>query len=982
MKINYFNLIYKSLIILNNIYLVSSIMDFFFRRIRHNFNIDDAMNILRFSIKNINRNLEINNHLFNKDISRKLLRKIRKIYKYYSDFLKSNFNDELKDFLKNPNEEKQSILDFDEKLISYMIIVYENIYYQTPRLIQIICLLYYLEGYVNNCGLILEVLTGEGKTLTISFLALYLAIFGNKVDILTSSPVLAERDAKSQEKFYNYFGISCDFCRRDSNNDNGENMFECYRADIVYGDGVNLIGDILRHDFMGKKGRGNRSFDYIIIDEIDNICIDNLKNIVELVDNFPGFKYLEFLYLFIYKTFKEKIDKFKKKNKKLNKTELDNKLKENAELMMHEISIETYKFLDYNKSLKYDDEKKILIPENSYDFIEIRIDHWCRMAYEAMFTFKKNANYFISKDERLGFDTIKPIDYVNTGVILKNSVWSGLHQFLQIKEGMTFTEENINSSFMSYLSFFRKYKIINGITGTLGSKKTQQAINEIYKINLLRMPPFKTRALEIYEPRVFPDEKMYEEKLVNEIVEFSSHFNRVVLVIFEYMNQVTKMQEFLDKNREKLKLTNTEIIEYTRSDIENKFLEKEMRPNTVILSTNLSGRGTDIKINSDVKRNGGLHVIITFMPYNERIEKQAQGRAGRCGDKGSSVTMIFTKNNYKTLESRRIKYELEQFKFLINLYVPELDLNQKFFDKFCQRLQEIKNKNNNLSESIVMDLKERWSMFILKNNINSFMNDKLNAGISKQIYKLYERISTRNFNALMKDINVDIKDYKFKNPFYQMKSNLPDEMYKSAIEKSPDFSIGAYYNQAYYYIINQNDDFQIKVFNDLKKLKKLCEKFIYQYELYIKMFNEIHNNDKKKDYCGCFVNQCLQKKKIMECFLENVDKNIKSITDIIYLDNKYNLNNIEDDPHFRRNIKNIEIKIEKIKELSKNDFVDIDQSAFDYFRDFGISIFYEIKCEKITLKKKVYNFVGGIFKNLNGYLNYNIIIYLNNNNKK
>ena len=95
------------------------------------------------------------------------------------------------------------------------------------------------------------------------------------------------------------------------------------------------------------------------------------------------------------------------------------------------------------------------------------------MAYEAMFIFKRDKNYFISKDEDTGFDfdTIKPIDYENTGVILKNSVWSGLHQFLQTKEGLKLLEENINSSFMSYLSFFKKYKIINGISGTLGSKK-------------------------------------------------------------------------------------------------------------------------------------------------------------------------------------------------------------------------------------------------------------------------------------------------------------------------------------------------------------------------------------------------------------------------------------------------------------------------------------------------------------------------------
>ena len=91
--------------------------------------------------------------------------------------------------------------DFDEQLIAYMIIVNEKIYYQTPRFIQIICLLYYFEGYKGEFWLILEVLTGEGKTLTISFLALYLSILGNKVDILTSSSELVKGMQRIEKSF-------------------------------------------------------------------------------------------------------------------------------------------------------------------------------------------------------------------------------------------------------------------------------------------------------------------------------------------------------------------------------------------------------------------------------------------------------------------------------------------------------------------------------------------------------------------------------------------------------------------------------------------------------------------------------------------------------------------------------------------------------------------------------------------------------------
>ena len=904
---------------------------------KHFFNIDDAHIILEFYIKNINKNIKINNNLFSKSVTQKLLYKVKNIKKYYDYFIKQDHEQLLDDFLKlkkhyrdgykdyyyklNKNINKKE--DFDEKLISFMIIEHEDLYHQTPRVIQIICLLFYLEGHKQKNNLILEVLSGEGKTLIISFLALYLTIFGNKVDILTSSPVLAKRDSINRKKFYERFGIKCDYCRNNTkmtkiNSFFEDKKFECYNVDIIYGDSTNLIGDVLRSEFMGKKGRGNRSFDYIIIDEIDNICIDNLRNVVELIDNFPGYKYLEYLYLFIYKTLKENTDKY------LNKKE---ELKKKAELIIHKVSMETRKFLYFNRKLDFDNESKILIPENFYDFINSRIDHWSKMAYDAMFNFEKDKNYFISEDNKNKFMTIKPIDYENTGVILQNSVWSGLHQFLQIKEGLTFTEENINSSFMSYLSFFRKYKIINGITGTLGSVKTQRAMNIIYKINLLKMPPFKETSLQIYKPRIFSEEKMFKQMLIDEIIEFSVHSKRAVLVIFEYINQVKEMSQYLLAHKKEFKLNETKIIPYFRSDIENKFLEMSMKPNTVIISTNLSGRGTDIKTSQAVNKNGGLHVIITFMPYNERTERQAQGRAGRCGEKGSSVTMIHAKNDYETLRKRREKYELEQYKFLINLYVPQADLNQIFFEKFCKKLNQIEYNNKDIRKNIISDLKERWSMFILKNNINSFMNDSINAKCARQVYKLYERITTKNFNTLMKEIDLKkLEDYNFYNSFNQMKNGFPKEMYKSLIDQNPHFSIGVYYNQAYSAIENQVDDCPSLVNNYLDKLSKICKKFIAQYQKCINLFIEIHKNDKKiKCYNNDFISQFEDKKKFMKIISNNIEENLRKTKKIIELKSDKKM---------------------KIEKKYKPDEIKVDfkpsKNILEYFSDFGIEFLFEI----------------------------------------
>lgn len=107
--------------------------------------------------------------------------------------------------------------------------------------------------------------------------------------------------------FYNYFGLSVDYCKNYFKDNfkkefsDKKECFDCYNKDIVYGDCLSFESDILRTEFMGIIGRGKiRNFDCIIIDEIDNICIDNIKNITELLDNFHGYKFLEYIYLFIY----------------------------------------------------------------------------------------------------------------------------------------------------------------------------------------------------------------------------------------------------------------------------------------------------------------------------------------------------------------------------------------------------------------------------------------------------------------------------------------------------------------------------------------------------------------------------------------------------------------------------------------------------------------------------------------------------------
>lgn len=543
-------------------------------------------------------------------------------------FNSSNYIEEIKTNIRNKND--------NDIIISMMGINY-NYFGFVPRKTQIIALLLLLNNNKNK-GLIAEVKTGEGKSLIIMFLATLKALQGKKVDIITSSPVLAERDSKQNQQFFSAFGLTCDFCHEDENKLQDNFSYQCYNKDIVYGTALSFAGDYLRTSFIGTKGRGIRKFETIIIDEIDNICIDNIMNQTQLVDNFKGYKFLEYFYLFIYYN----LQKICREEARINKISPEkNKSKIIAKLL------DTFNEF-YDKNLI---TKDIIYPNHLDNFIQNRKKDWCICAYDALFNYRKDKHYVISYDEDYKFETIKPVDFSNTGIIEDKSVWSGLHQFLEIKHGLRLTEENISSCFISNLCFFRLYNERYGLTGTVGSIKTQKALKDIYDLDVVFVPTFRQSQYEFNSKEDFfceNDQELFFNNLLEEIRQKYNE-NRAILVIVKYINQVNIIYKLLINSNQ---FNLNDIILYTRNDApeQNIFLNRQIGPRTIILSTNLCGRGTDIKITKECENNGGLHIILTFKTESERVENQALGRAARKGEKGSGKIMLTGKGSYEILK--------------------------------------------------------------------------------------------------------------------------------------------------------------------------------------------------------------------------------------------------------------------------------------------------------------------------------------------
>jgi len=849
-----------------------------------------------------------------------------------TEYIFSKFQKDLNKYNTNFEYSVQSIkYDIKNKeikdIIVLMMIINKLCFGYLPRKIQIISLLLMLNKNTKN-GLIEEVKTGEGKSTIIMFLATLKALEGKKVDILTSSPVLSERDSKHNKIFYEIFGLTCDYCHEDEDEDksNESLIYRNYNADIVYGDILSLAGDYLRTNFIGTKGRGNRNFDIIIIDEIDNICIDNIMNQTQLIDNFKGYKFLEYIYLFIYYHLQQICIE---QSKYYDISSIPNKKNDIVTKLLTKFN----EFYDNNLIVN-----DIKFPPHLHDFIQNRKKDWCSCAFDALINYKINKHYVISYDEDYKFDTIKPIDFSNTGIIQDKSVWSGLHQFLEIKHGLRLTEENLNSCFISNLCFFRLYKEKYGLTGTVGSKKTEELLKDIYGLDTIFIPTFKEGKYKFNSKTdYFCDnnkEKFYENVL-KEIIE-KYYQNRAILVIVKFIDQVNIIRK---KIIESNKININDIIIYDRNDNpeQNLFLKNEIGIRKVILSTNLCGRGTDIRITKECEKNGGLHVILTFLAESERIEKQALGRAARKGENGSGKIMLYGNASYNEIKNKRESKENTLFDYLIKSFKNRSIFFQNLFEIFCFELNKIKRQN--VSKKQIMDIKERWGLFLVENdldkleekevideiNSDSSENGKTSRKIKYEIIKNgldknYQIIKKR-FDIFIKEIFYDKKEYQYINPFVVF-MDFEEKNFELARKMCESLSIGANYLQIYKKIIGYKKKIDktnlIDIINSFNNLKNKVEFLILQYKTYENLIKNIRYIGERME----LLKQNEEKINYLIFFKQNLLDNIDFLQNII-ITKKYIYTN------------ELSIKLSEINCESEN--------VKNYFHDFGLFNVFSMK---------------------------------------
>jgi len=447
-------------------------------------------------------------------------------------------------------------------------------------------------GIVLYRGIIAEMKTGEGKTLTAT-LALYLkALEGKGAHLVTVNDYLASRDAEEMGVLYNWLGMTAGCIVADMED---EDRMNAYKADITYGTNNEFAFDYLRDNMkFSLDDYVQRDFHYCIVDEVDSILIDEART--PLLISGPS--------------------------------EGDSELYHVANKVIPQLTdVKHFTIDEKSKSAIFTEEgilkvQEIMKVDNLYAIENTEILHHLNQALRAHHLFKFDVDYVIKEGEVIIVDEF-------TGRLKTGSRWSdGLHQSIEAKEGVEIKSENQTLASITFQNYFKLYGTLAGMTGTADTEAEE--FQKIYKLSVIVIPT-NVPITRIDEPDVIYKNTEAKHKAILELIKELNKKGQPVLVGTISIDSSVLLSSELEKGG-----IEHNVLNAKQHGKEAEIIINAGKKGAVTIATNMAGRGTDIKINDEVKALGGLYILGTERHESRRIDNQLRGRSGRQGDAGHS----------------------------------------------------------------------------------------------------------------------------------------------------------------------------------------------------------------------------------------------------------------------------------------------------------------------------------------------------------
>ena len=472
-------------------------------------------------------------------------------------------------------------------------------------------------GYALLRGMIAEMNTGEGKTLTVTLAAITAAFCGMPVHIVTVNDYLAQRDAEELGPLYAFFGVTTGCVVEGMER---EERRAAYANDVTYCTNKELAFDYLRDILALGRRRGNlrfkigaltgshdatsgvvlRGLHFAIVDEADSVLVDEARTPLILSQEATS----------------------------EGQAELYRQALENARALAPG--------RDYTI---WGDDRSIALTSSAVSRLKELADRlggaWRnRVHREELIVQALTALHLMHRDEHyiIRDDKIQIVDEY-TGRIMADRFWTdGLHQMIELKEGCAMSGTRVTLARMTYQRFFRRYHRLSGLSGT--AREIGAELWCVYRLAIAQIPPNRPSRRNNVPAIVARNLDSKWPLMVAKAREFST---RGVPVLIGTRSVATS--ELASRHLAAANLPHV-VLNAAQDKAEAEIVAAAGQPGRITVATNMAGRGTDIRLSKEAVANGGLHVIMLEVHDARRVDRQLAGRCSRQGEPGTFIPIL------------------------------------------------------------------------------------------------------------------------------------------------------------------------------------------------------------------------------------------------------------------------------------------------------------------------------------------------------